>query len=88
MKSEDIDWEKLEFWLKKLLEKEGTHYNITQGMTAMFLAGRTCDVAPKQEYLLMPSSQEATNPKAVMHHYVADSKPSYFRYGWKHIMQM
>jgi hypothetical protein len=26
-------------------------------------------------------------PKAVLHHYVADSKSWYFRYGWKHILR-
>ncbi len=88
LKSEDIEWEKLEFWLKTLLEKEGTHYNVTQGMSAMLLAGKTCDIAPDQEYILMPNYQETINPKGVLHHYVADSKPSYFRYGWKHIGQV
>ncbi len=86
LKSEDLDWEKFEFWLKTLLEKEGTHYNITQGMTAMFLADKSCAIAPSKDYLLMPNYQETLNPKAILHHYVADSKPWYFRYAWKHIV--
>ena len=88
LKSEDIEWEKLIIWLKTLLEKEGTHYNVTQGMSAMLLAGKTCEIAPLLEYILMLNHQETINPKGVGYHYVADSKPSYFRYGWKHIGQV
>jgi hypothetical protein len=85
LQSEDIDWEKLEFWLKTLLEKEGTHYNVTQCLSAMYLSGKSCLIAPAQDYIVLPDVHEAIKPKAVLHHYVADSKPSYFRYGWKHI---
>jgi hypothetical protein len=86
-KSEDIDWQKLELWLKTMLEKEGTHYNVTQGLSAMLLAGKPCAIAPAEEYLLMPEREEALKPQAVMHHYVADSKPWYFRYGWRHVLR-
>lgn len=87
LKSEDIDWEKIEIWLRTLIEQEGTHYNVTQGLTAMLLAGKPCAVAPVQEYVVMPEREEAIAPKAILHHYVADSKSWYFRYGWKHIVQ-
>ena len=86
-KSEDIDWEQLEFWCKQMIEQEGTHYYQEQAVSAMFMAGKPCAIAPAQEYIVMPQREEVINPKAVLHHYVADSKPWYFRYGWKHIIQ-
>lgn len=87
LKSEEIDWEKLEFWCKTTIEQEGTHYYQEQALTAMLMAGRACAVAPQEEYIVKPNREEAIAPKAVLHHYVADSKPWYFRYGWKHVLQ-
>lgn len=87
LKSEDIDWEQIEYWLKNLIETQGTHYNVTQCLSAMFLAGKICTIVPAEDYIVMPSQKEVIQPQAVLHHYVADSKPWYFRYGWKHIAQ-
>jgi hypothetical protein len=55
-------------------------------MAAMLMARQPSAIAPAQDYILMPSQAEAQKPQAVMHHYVADSKPWYFRYGWKHVV--
>lgn len=85
LKSEDIDWENIEFWCKTMVDREGTHFYQEQAMVAMLLAGRSCSVAPPEDYIIMPSREEVMNPKGVLHHYVYDSKPWYFRYGWKHI---
>ncbi len=86
LKSDDIDWEQLEYWCKTMIEKEGTHYFQEQALVAMLMAGKSCTVAPPSEYIVMPERDEVIAPKAVLHHYVADSKPWYFRYGWKHII--
>ena len=86
LKSDDIDWEQLEYWCKTMIEKEGTHYFQEQALVAMLMAGKSCTVAPASEYIVMPERDEVIAPKAVLHHYVADSKPWYFRYGWKHII--
>ncbi|MEB3280987.1 MAG: glycosyl transferase [Lyngbya sp.] len=86
LKSEEIDWEKLEFWCRTMIEKEGTHYYQEQAIIAMLMAGQACAVAPADEYIVMPNRQEVIAPKAVLHHYVSDSKPWYFRYGWQHIL--
>ena len=86
LQSESIDWEKLEHWLRTLIKEEGTHYNVTQGLSAMILSNYSCIAAPEKDYLLMPCLEEAKLPTATMHHYVADSKPSYFRYGWRHFV--
>lgn len=86
LKSENIDWEQLEFWCKTMIEREGTHYYQEQALTAMLMAGQSCAIAPAEQYLVMPEREEVINPQAVMHHYVADSKPWYFRYGWRHVL--
>ncbi|MBD2452903.1 glycosyl transferase [Nostoc sp. FACHB-87] len=87
LKSEDIDWEKLEYWCRTMIEQQGTHYYQEQALVAMLMAGKPCAVAPDKEYIVMPSKDEVIQPQAVLHHYVADSKPWYFRYGWKHIVK-
>ena len=87
LQSESIDWEQVEYWLKTFLDQEGTHYNVTQGLSCLYLAGKNCSVAPQRDYLLLPDRQEAVSPSAIMHHYVAESKPWYFRYGWKNVIR-
>ncbi len=87
LKSDDIDWEQLEFWCKTTIEKEGTHYYQEQALIAMLLANKNCLVAPEEDYIVMPNQEEGMNPKAILHHYVADSKPWYFRYGWKRVFE-
>ncbi|PZO38691.1 MAG: glycosyl transferase [Pseudanabaena frigida] len=87
LKSEDIDWEKLEYWCKTMIEQQGTSYYQEQALVAMLIAGKSCVIVPAKEYIVMPSCAEVIQPKAVLHHYVADSKSWYFRYGWKHIVQ-
>jgi hypothetical protein len=85
LKSEDIDWEKLEYWCKTMIDQQGTHYFQEQALVAMLMAGKSCTVASASDYIVMPGRDEVIQPKAVLHHYVADSKPWYFRYGWKHV---
>lgn len=87
LRSEEIDWEKLEFWCKSLIEQQGTHYYLEQALTAMLLASESCAIAPAEQYVVMPEREEVMNPQAVLHHYVADSKPWYFRYAWRHILR-
>lgn len=85
--SSGIDWERVEFWAKSLIEKAGTHYAMEQTLTAMILADKECLALPRSEYILKPCREEAMNPKGVLHHYVAESRPWLFRYGWRHILE-
>jgi len=87
LKSEDIDWEKLEYWCKTMIEQYGTHYYQEQALIAMLMSGQPCAVAPETDYIVLPNQAEVIQPKAVLHHYVSGSKSWYFRYGWKHIAQ-
>jgi hypothetical protein len=85
LKSEAIDWYKLEYWCRSLIAKAGTHYYMEQALIAMLLAGESSTIFPANEYLVMPSEGEVRMPTAVLHHYVDKSRPWYFRYGWKNI---
>lgn len=87
LKSDDIDWEKLEYWCKQTIDLEGKSYYQEQAFVAMLMAERSCTIAPISEYIVMPNRDEVMDPRAVLHHYVADSKSWYFRYGWKHILK-
>lgn len=81
--SSELDWSRLEHWCRTLIEREGTSYYLEQALIAMLVAGRSCTIAPAVDYVTLPRLPEAKNCSAVMHHYVADSKPWYFRYNWR-----
>ena len=78
-----IDWEKLEHWTATLHTREGTSYYLEQALIAMMVAGRDCAVAPAADYVTLPRPPEDRACAAVMHHYVASSKPAYFRRNWR-----
>jgi hypothetical protein len=83
LRSEELDWEKLEFWCRTLIAREGTHYYLEQALVAMLVAGQPCAVASASEYVTFPRTPEVDDCRAVMHHYVADSKREYFRRNWR-----
>lgn len=78
-----IDWDKLERWIAALEEKEGPSYLLEQALSAMLAAGQSITVAPAREYLVMPGEQEASEPEAALHHYVAGSKLWYYKKSWR-----
>ncbi len=78
-----IDWEKLEAWTRELHEREGTHYYLEQALIAMMVAGHDCAVAPARDYITRPPAVEARACRAVMHHYVANTKRWYFQHCWR-----
>jgi len=81
-----IDWDELEYWCKELIKIGGIHYYQEQALTAMLVSNYDYDFVPQSDYVIMPEKNEVISPKAVMHHYVAESKPWYYRYGWKHLI--
>jgi len=86
LRSDDIDWEKLEWWCARLLALHGTSYYLEQALVALLLAGRETTRLPADDYLLMPGERECRSPTAVLHHYVAESKRGYFRHAWRHVL--
>ena len=80
--SEAIDWDALERWARTMQEREGTTYYQEQALSAMLAAPHTCAVAPAEDYVVRPTLGEGRAPTAVLHHYVAESKRSYFQHAW------
>ena len=81
--SESLDWERLERWCRELIAAEGPSYYLEQALIAMLMAGQSCAVAPAADYIVLPDEAECRNPRAVLHHYVADSKRWYYRETWR-----
>ena len=86
IRSDSIDWERLEFWCRTQIEREGPHYLQEQALTALLLAGTGARPLPRSDYVVMPNLSEGRAPHAVLHHYVAHSKRAYYQYGWRHIV--
>lgn len=78
-----LDWELLEGWTRTLQEREKTNYYLEQALVAMVVAGRACAVAPAVDYVTLPTPPEALACRAVMHHYVANSKRWYYQHNWR-----
>lgn len=78
-----LDWEKLEYWSRVLIERERTNYYLEQALIAMMVAGRACAIAPAADYVTLPVPPESRECRAVMHHYVAGSKRDYFQHCWR-----
>lgn len=83
LRSEAIDWERLESWTAALISRERTNYYLEQALVAMLVAGTACAVAPSDDYLTLPTRQECLAPSAVMHHYVDTAKRWYFTESWR-----
>jgi hypothetical protein len=88
LRSDDLDWEKLEAWCADLITHEKTNYYLEQALVAMEIAGRDCTVAPSRDYITLPPPREAMTREAVMHHYVAESKRWYFQHNWRVFAQV
>ncbi|HUK88732.1 MAG TPA: hypothetical protein VLT85_13785 [Terriglobales bacterium] len=86
LRSEELDWERLESWCRRLHERAGTSYFQEQALTAMWLAGQACTVAPPEDYRLLPAEAECRRPTAIMHHYVDLSKRGYYRHAWHRVL--
>ena len=83
LKSDKIDWDRLEYWCRSLIRIGGMQYLLEQALTAMLLSEGDCSAAPRADYRVRPDLAEGRSPTAVLHHYVAESKRSYFQHGWR-----
>lgn len=82
LRSEAIDWERMEWWCRTLIERHGTHYYQEQALIALHLASQPRAAIPRADYVVLPDEAEARHPRAVLHHYVAGSKRWYFQINW------
>lgn len=86
LRSDTLDWERLEAWTAGLIAAERTNYYLEQALVAMMMAREPQPVIlPAEDYVTFPGRQEVERPQAVMHHYVAHSKRWYFQVGWHHL---
>jgi len=85
LRSENVNFDQLQHWLRILLHNEGARYPLDQPLCSLMLAGRDCAIAPPDKYVVLPLLDEGRDPSAVLHHYVAESKRAYFQYGWRHV---
>ncbi|MBI4623776.1 MAG: glycosyl transferase [Verrucomicrobia bacterium] len=85
LRSEEIDWDRLERWSVEMEAAEGTSYYQEQALVALMLAGCDAYCVPAADYRLLPDDTECRQPTAVMHHYVDLSKRGYFRHAWRHV---
>ncbi|PTM41748.1 glycosyl transferase [Bosea sp. 124] len=83
-----IDWDAMEFWCRIQLEREKSNYLQEQALTAVLLARQTAAPLLVEDYRVMPDLLEGAAPRAVMHHYVAASKRSYFQRGWRNALAL
>ncbi len=87
LRGEAIDWARMEYWCRALIERAGTHYYQEQALVALLLAGQPHIAAPIEEYVTLPQPPEADACRAVMHHYVAGSKRCYFQRNWRRAIE-
>jgi hypothetical protein len=85
--SDEIDWDRLEAWMAEQNATYGPHYYQEQAVIAQLMAGQDPLIVDEREYLVQPGEEEVRSPKCVLHHYVATSKPWYYRYGWRNAMR-
>jgi hypothetical protein len=85
LRSDAIDWDRLEYWNRSLIAAEGLSYYEEQALTALMLAGGEAECLPAADYRLMPGPAECRRPTAVLHHYVDLSKRGYFREAWRQV---
>jgi hypothetical protein len=86
LRSEQIDWDQMEFWCRTLIERAGTHYYQEQALAALLLSGQPHTVLPAADYVVLPRPPEIAACQAALHHYVADSKSWYFRENWRKVL--
>jgi hypothetical protein len=86
LRSDAIDWDIMEFWCRTLIERAGTHYYQEQALVALLLSRQAHVALPSADYLVLPREPEASECRVVLHHYVAESKPWYFRQNWRKVL--
>jgi hypothetical protein len=85
IKSESIDWEKIEHWIKCLSKKKNSYY-LEQAITAMLLAETPGKILDPADYIVLPDKPAVLHGKGILHHYVAESKDLYFTQAWKKVL--
>jgi len=83
LKSESLEWEKIERWCGEMITSEGSSYYLEQALVAMLCAERSFEQLAIERYITGPSDSEVLQGAGVMQHYVDLSKRNYFRHAWR-----
>lgn len=83
LNSEEIDWTKIENWIRELESAEGKTYYLEQALSAMLIGQRDSLILDKSNYVVNPSEEEIRDTHGILHHYVDLSKKGYFEIAWK-----
>ena len=84
LRSDKIDWARLEWFCGELDARVRPHYYHEQAVIALLLASEPRLLAtPLEDYVVLPRAGEGRAPRAIWHHYVAHSKRWYYQYRWR-----
>ncbi|RZL50485.1 MAG: glycosyl transferase [Pedobacter sp.] len=87
LKSEGINFDKLELWAKDLESKHGTSYYLEQALSALLIGENHCEIGNSQEYIVYPNDQQILKKQGTLHHYVDLSKKKYLTDAWKQMIE-
>lgn len=82
-KSESLDWDKLEYWCREMITREGTSYYLDQALVAMLCSQGPFVQLGAERYITGPSDVQVLDKVGVVQHYVDLSKKEYFRSAWR-----
>ncbi|MXV52823.1 glycosyl transferase [Pedobacter sp. HMF7647] len=85
LKSNNINWEKLEYWVDELENSEGKSYYLEQALSAMIIGSTPSVVLNSNDYIVNPSEKDVNTCKGTLQHYVDLSKKDYFNIAWKKV---
>jgi hypothetical protein len=83
LRSEALDWDKLEDWCRELITREKTNYYLEQALVAMLCASRPHTQLSLDRYITGPTDEQVLRGEGAMQHYVDLSKKHYFRHAWR-----
>lgn len=83
LRSEDLDWEEIEFWCRELIRREKTNYYLEQALVAMICSRTRFTQLGYDRYITGPTDAQVLAGAGVMQHYVDLSKKEYFRGAWR-----
>jgi hypothetical protein len=86
LNSDSLDWDWAEYVCRELVQREGLQYFLEQALSVIIAARQSPVRCPREEYIVYPSREQVRPPSGILHHYTAESKAWYFRYGWLHVL--
>ncbi len=86
LKSESLDWQKLEHWCGELITREKTNYYLEQALVAMLCATRPFTQLGLAQYITGPTDEQVLRGEGAMQHYVDLSKREYYRSAWHNVI--